>query len=674
MGSQSWQPYLQDAVLAVRAPSLVVSGPDGALDGGDRVLSGFFHGDLRALSLLQVTVDGAVPVPIHHQSRGADRAIFRSVVRGLGEHSPDPAVTVTRDRLVTDGELIETITLTNSGRGPIGCRLQISAETDLASMAAVKAGEGAQVRPGTVTDTGLRWAGSTLTVELSAEPQPVYEGTALHYEIALPAGRTWECRVRCTVTDADPGPFRSPDAPSWSGVEVRSREDRMSRWLHQSLADLDALRLAEGPDVFLAAGAPWFLTLFGRDSLWAARMLLPISTDIAGGTLRVLARRQGQVENAENSEQPGKILHEVRREQPDLLLPPLYYGTIDATALWIILLHDAWRWGLPENEVRALIPALEKALRWMRDYGDSDGDGLLEYVDTSGRGLSNQGWKDSGDSVQWPDGRLAEPSIALCEVQAYAYEAAICGAALLAEFGRPGADEWRAWSGNLQRRFRDSFWVSDSAGDFPAIALDGQKRPVASVSSNLGHLLGTGLLDSGESEIVAQRLAGADLAGGFGLRTLHRAAPRFNPLGYHTGAVWPHDTAIAISGLARAGFGSIAAGFLPGLIRAAEAFGQRLPELYSGVEDLGWNAPDPYPAACRPQAWSAAAAVSVLQSLLGLVPDLPGGRVRFRPVLPAQLLPLQVDGFRLGGRPLSIGVDADGTASVSAPPGVAVDR
>ncbi|HVX47538.1 MAG TPA: glycogen debranching N-terminal domain-containing protein [Mycobacteriales bacterium] len=657
-----WQPYLHDAVIVLRAPSLAVSDRDGGL-------TGFFHGDLRALSRLRVRVDGADPVPIQRRLAGADRAVFHSVVRGLGEHSPDPAVTLTRDRHVTDGELVESLVLANAGRNPVRCEVSVEAAADLASMAAVKAGDGTVERPAEVAGAGLRWSGGTTAVTLAADPAPRIEGTTLRYEVALPAGGRWEARLRCTVVDTAAGPFRAPAGPSWGPVEITSPETRLDRWLQRSLSDLDALRLTEGGDVFLAAGAPWFLTLFGRDSLWAARMLLPVSTELAGGTLRVLARRQGDAVNSENSEEPGKILHEIRREQPDLMLPPVYFGTIDATALWIILLHDAWRWGLPESQVRQLIPALERALAWMRDYGDSDGDGLLEYVDKSGRGLSNQGWKDSGDSVQWPDGGLAEPPIALCEVQAYAYEAAVGGAAVLEAFGRPGAPEWRAWAGRVQRRFRESFWVTDSGGEFPAIALDARKRPVASVSSNLGHLLGTGLLDARESELVARRLTGADLAAGFGVRTLPGAAARFNPLGYHTGSVWPHDTAIAISGLSRAGFRAEAAAFLPRLIRAAEGFEQRLPELYSGEADLGDNTPAPYPAACRPQAWSAAAAVSILTSLLGLQPDLPRGRLRVRPALPPPVLPLRVEGLLAG----SIAVAADGTPTVVPAAGITVD-
>ena len=263
--------------------------------------------------------------------------------------------------------------------------------------------------------------------------------------------------------------------------------------MDRCLDDLRLLRLAApGADgveeEFVGAGAPWFLTLFGRDSLWTARMLLPVSTDLAMSTLRLLAHRQGTRTDDATAEEPGKILHEVRSagfslnedddDGADRHLPPVYYGTIDATPLWALTLHDAWRWGAPDDEVERLLPALERALAWQVEHGDADGDGLLEYVDRSGHGLSNQGWKDSGDAVRRSDGSRASSPLALAEVQGYAYAAAVHGADLLDAFGRPGADRWREWADRLRREFAQRFWVEDALGAFPAIALDRDKRPV----------------------------------------------------------------------------------------------------------------------------------------------------------------------------------------------------
>jgi len=392
----------------------------------------------------------------------------------------------------------------------------------------------------------------------------------------------------------------------------------MDAWLAQAAGDLDALRMstiAQPDSVFLAAGAPWFFTLFGRDSIWAARFLVPLGGTLARDTLRVLASMQGTRVDDKTGEQPGKIPHELRRsaqlfEGESLALPPLYYGTIDATALWISLLCDAADFGMPETEIAELLPNLESALAWLRDYGDADGDGLLEYVNRGGGGLANQGWKDSGDSVQWKDGRLATPPIALCEVQAYAYEAATRGAGLLEQLGRDGA-EWRAWADRLKAAFDENFWVDDPSGAYPAIALDADKRPVDSLTSNIGHLLGTGLLDADQSTLVASRLVSDELNSGYGLRTMATGSAGYWPLSYHGGSVWAHDTAIAIRGLIRSGHHDEALALCDGLLAAATSFDYRMPELHSGDSAADTAHAIPYPAACRPQAWSAAAAVTV---------------------------------------------------------------
>jgi len=377
---------------------------------------------------------------------------------------------------------------------------------------------------------------------------------------------------------------------------------------------------------------------------------------------------QGTRCDDETAEQPGKIMHELRSgiltiPGENVSLPPLYYGTVDATALWACLLHDAWRWGMPETQVEALMPNLEAALGWMRDYGDSDGDGFLEYADTTGHGLANQGWKDSGDSIQWRDGRLAEGPIALCEVQAYAYEAAIGGAKLLDHFGRPGGDDWRNWAAALKRRFAGAFWIDDPEGAYPAVALDAQKRRVDTVTSNMGHLLGTGILTPGQSALVARRLVSPELDSGYGLRTMSTDAAGYWPLSYHGGSVWAHDTAIAITGLARDGFAAEAAALSDGLLAAATAFRYRMPELHSGDAAADSPAPVPYPAACRPQAWSAAAAVAVLGARLGLA--VSDGDVVVRPAPGAGAI--EVRGIRFSGVPRTVQADAAGRVTHNAP-------
>ncbi|NJQ00318.1 amylo-alpha-1,6-glucosidase [Streptomyces zingiberis] len=686
-GAQELQPFLHDAVVTLCAPSFVISRGDGRLDGG---ASGFYHGDTRALSRLEVSVEGVPLAPVSGGTTGADRAEFRSVLRGLGEVTPDPAVTLERRREVTAGRLTETVEVRNAGIRHVRLRLRIDAATDFAPMERVKSGGGGTPAPARATADGLDWSAERFTARLRAVPAPdTVEETAgrLGYDLALGPGESFRTDLVCTARHDDGDQF--PPAPAgrlpWRTPALRTADRRFDHWLDQSLADLDRLRLTDPrpgggagdrPDQFLAAGAPWFLTLFGRDALWAARMLLPLGTELAAGTLRVLARRQGAVTDPATEEQPGKILHEVRRGAQEFdagfTLPPVYYGTVDATPLWITLLHDAWRWGLAPEQVERLLPHAESALAWMRDHAGVGDDGFLRYVDGTGTGLANQGWKDSGDSIRHRDGRLAEPPIALCEVQAYAYEAARGGAALLRAFGRPGADAWEEWAEALAGRFRQRFWVEDEQGPYPAVALDRDGRPADAVTSGFGHLLGTGLLNAEESALLAARLTSPGLDSGHGLRTLSAGMTGFNPFGYHTGSIWPHDTAIAVHGLARAGFPESAASLADGLLTASAAFDARLPELFAGHGGASGARPSPYPASCRPQAWAAASSVHVLRSALGLEADVPAGTVTVAPGFAYAYGPLTVANLEVAGAALGVTVGPDGAVGVTAPEGIRV--
>ena len=341
----------------------------------------------------------------------------------------------------------------------------------------------------------------------------------------------------------------------------------------------------------------------------------------------MLARLQGDATDVESAEQPGKILHELRGaplEMPGegITLPPVYYGTVDATALWVCLLADARRWGMPDDEVRDLLPALRGALDWLLS-ADNDGDGFIDYIDETGHGLANQGWKDSGDSIQWRTGDLAQGPIALCEVQGYAYEAALAGADLLDGFDQAGGPELREWAAALKARFAESYWVDTPEGRYPAVALDARKRPVDTLTSNIGHLLGTGILEPDEERAVADLLVAPSMLSGFGVRTMSTDAAGFWPLSYHGGSVWTHDSAIIARGMALAGLHEQADSVIDGLLAAAEGFGFRMPELHSGDPRSETSVPTPYPAACRPQAWSAAAAVVAAQIARRLPPGAP---------------------------------------------------
>jgi glycogen debranching enzyme len=629
----------------------------------------------------------AEPEAVAAGADGPGRARAVLLARTVDGPGADPTARLERLRTAVPGRVTETLTLSCSTADPVRARVEVALRPDGTPMDRIKSGAPVEAAPvPEATADGARWQadaevaaqvsapGATVTVEADGTVRLAWDLTATTGD---PQVRTWALDVTDTggVVTAPVRP-----EPEWSRPRVEAADRRLPALLDQALADLGSLRLSarHAPqDVFLAAGAPWFFTLFGRDSIWAARMMLPLGTELAAGTLRTLAALQGERTDPATAEQPGKILHELRRAELAMpgegtVLPPVYYGTVDATPLWVCLLHDAWRWGMPAAEVEALLPAMERALAWMSEHGDADGDGFLEYRDETGTGLANQGWKDSGDSVQWRTGELATGPIALAEVQGYAHEAALAGAALLDAFGRPGAARWRTWAADLAERFRASFWTADERGRYPGIALDADKRVVDTVTSNIGHLLGTGILSPDEEAEIAGRLVSPEMDSGHGLRTMSTDSAGYWPLRYHGGAVWPHDTAIVVQGLARAGHAREAATLAEGLLAAAQDVANRLPELYGGDARGAVPRVVPYPAACRPQAWSAAAAVSVLVSVLGLDPDVPGGTLDVAPPAGAPLGALDVRGLRVGGQDLDVRIGADGRVEATTGAGIAV--
>jgi glycogen debranching enzyme len=680
------QPLLHDLVSAALAPTSMLSAADGQIRPAG--VQGVFHADVRVLSRAELLVDGREADPLTQVPAGPHGVRFVSVARWLGDAMPDPTVRIDRFRQVRPAGLTEEITIRSTARVPVHATVALRLECDLAPIEMVKSGgQRSPVEAKTALGGQLIWAGDGATVAVTGDAarsrsDESASGNELQWTVDLAPGEQTVLRWRLDVDDPRAVVVPPAGEPAWSRPDVTADDRRLVRLVGQSLDDLRALRLAEAGaphETFLGAGVPWYLTLFGRDSLWAARMMLPLGTDLAASTLRVLARRQGTGIDLDSGEAPGKIMHELRRHEFAILdgrmhIPPAYYGTVDATLLWVILLHDAWRWGMPAADIEPLLPHLDAALEWLAGHADPDGDGFVEYADTSGHGLANQGWKDSADAVRFRDGRFAAAPIALVEVQGYAHHAALCGANLLDAAGRPGGDRWREYAARLADRFRARFWVDGPYGPQPALALDADKRPVDSLTSNIGHLLGTGLLTAEETAQVARLLTTDALAGGFGLRTMSTDDAAFSPLSYHCGSIWVHDTAIAVDGLARSGFAGPAQALADGLLTAAEAFGYRLPELYGGDDRATLGRPAPYPAACRPQAWAAAAAVSLLQVAAGLYPDVPAGRVRLDPLAGPALGAVSVRGFRIAGTPVDVAVDSGGRAVVSGlPAGLSVE-
>jgi glycogen debranching enzyme len=672
------QPWLHDLRIIVDGNATTVSATTGDLS--PAAGHGFFVDDVRVLSRLELTVAGEPPSAVASGAGGA-RAEFFGAARGLGDDGPDPTVEIRRVRTLVGGTLHEDLTVTSRASSTVRAALRLELGSDGLSIARVKYGavDGPAVEP-EVRDGVLTFTTERHSTRVDIDPAPAsLEVTAdravVGHEVVVEPGESQTVRVTVTATrtkvsefDADPG----SDAVGWDGIRVTSEEPRLAPLVTQSVDDLRHLLLRDPldpTDVFAAAGSPWYLTLFGRDSIWAARMMLPFGTELAAGTLRALARRQGTRHDTDSAEQPGKIAHEVRRtaytgspRKGDLDLPPLYYGTVDATALWVTLLVEAWRWGLPEAQVRALLPNLRAALAWITGDGQPDDDGFLKYLDTTGHGLANQGWKDSGDSMRMRDGRVATAPIALVEAQAYAVEALLGAATLLDALGEDGAEHARVEAQALRERVGGAFWVEGSDGRYLAMALDGSGQPVDGLGSNMGHVLGTGTLDAAEAATVGATVTGDELLDTFGVRTLGTGNGGFNPIGYHTGSVWTHDTAIVALGLAKEGLTEPAARVARTLVASAEAFDYRWPELYSGLPMLG--RPSPYPASCRPQAWSAASAGAILTVALGLRADLPGGTLQVDPILPLPFGALRVEGLRLGGVPFSVSVNRDGEVDV----------
>jgi glycogen debranching enzyme len=636
LGRHGEQPFLHDLSCLLAAPMQAWTTADGsiALDAGAQ---GVYLGDMRIVRGLSMQTDGWSVAHLATDEGVPRRQVLRAVVR-RGGGVIDPEILLIRERVITGDALTESIAIVNASRGPVTVVLALHFIPDATPMDVVKAG-GTRAGGVRVNEGGWSTEDKRVSVRLSTDGACARDdlGFDITWHLAAPPGGSaagsWALQAVDTGAVVTAPSTRDVAATLGRVAVPEGREFDVGRLLRRAFDDLDGLELAMPglPDArFLGAGAPWFLTLFGRDSIIAASLLLRSTPQIAHGTLAALARLQGTDDDVASAEQPGKIIHELRREvthhlggNERFVLPQRYYGTVDATPLWISLLHDAWRAGMPPDDVAALAPNLEAAVGWLRAAAAADPRGFLAYHDSTGRGLANQGWKDSGDAIRWADGSRAVGPIALCEVQGFAARAARQAADLLDALGRGGAANLRSWADELAERFRVAFWVTDSAtgARYPAMALDVKGHAVDGIASNMGHLLGTGILEIDEQRAVVDRLMDPSMFSGFGIRTLSTTNGGYWPMRYHAGAVWPHDTAMIIDGMLTDGFAEEARTVAEGLLAAAASFDWRLPELFAGVSRIESARAIPYPAACRPHAWSAAAAVVVALALGGSVRD-----------------------------------------------------
>jgi glycogen debranching enzyme len=654
---------------------------------------GLFVRDTRVISGWRLLIDGAPLQPLATLPAEPFEGTF--VCRAAPRPGHDDAtIVVERRRFVSTG-MREDVTVRNYGRETSGLHVTLEVEADFADLFEVKEGRGvthhARVHhsaEGGNLIFGLEHGEARRGVRVSSEGAEATART-LSFRIAVPPQGSWTATIE--VLPSLGGAELESAFPAHLPVESAAPALRMRSWrdtvpritvanrtfqraLAQSERDLGALRIVDmdhPEDDVVAAGAPWFMALFGRDSLLTSWMALSVAPNLALGTLRTLARMQGKRVDPMTEEAPGRILHEVRVGM-DLALAlggeSVYYGSIDATPLFVMLVDEAMRWGASRDEITALLPAVDAALGWMRDYGDRDGDGFLEYERGTDRGLLHQSWKDSHDGISFADGTLAAPPIAVAEVQGYAYGAYRARAHLAEVFGdRPAAQTWSARAARLKDAFDEAFWIPDRQRF--ALALDRDKRQVDSLVSNMGQCLWTGIVKAERAPAVAAALLSPDMFTGFGIRTLGRGMALHNPVSYHNGSVWPHDTTLAVSGLARYGLMEEALRLVDALLDASVAFGSRLPELFCGFDRQETSFPVPYPAACTPQAWAAAAPFQLLRSAVQLQPCVPHGVIHVAPV-PDSIGSVRMEGVPFGKHKITVVADASQAHVEGLPPGV----
>ena len=668
------------------------------------VAQGLFFRDTRFISRLELRLDGELPEPVAVQQSDPFACTFLAR-RPPSACRADSTLLVIRRRYVGNG-MREDITLRNLGREPAAARITLAVDSDFADLFEVK--EGRRRPNGDDDDVDARAQNGALRlrcrrganvggVAVTGTGDPTATPRLLTWQAVVPSEASWTASVQVTPSlDGQEAPARYGEeepiersAPARRLADWRRRspllgtsDERLAATFATSTEDLGSLRIfgrgqgEQTEHAVIAAGAPWFMTLFGRDSLITSWMMLPLDLSLALGTLRTLAALQGEEENLLTEEEPGRILHETRSGRDASLSlggGSVYYGTADATPLFVMLLGELARWGIPASAVDELLPHADRALDWIAACGDRDGDGFVEYQRATDQGLVNQGWKDSFDGITFADGRIAEPPIALAEVQGYVYAAYLARAHFAQERGELDvARHWRVKAGKLRHDFNEAFWLPDRG--YFALGLDGDKRPIDALGSNMGHCLWTGIVDRDKATPVAEHLVSRQMFTGFGIRTLATTAGAYNPMSYHNGSVWPHDNAICAAGLMRYGFVPHAQQIATGILEAADRFGHRLPELFCGFDRGDFAAPVAYPTSCSPQAWAAAAPFLLLRTLLRFDPAVPSGRVWCAPAVPARMLPLRVEGLHIADGMASVDVSRRGWRVEGLPPGLELIR
>ena len=659
-----------DDLIILDGTTFWYSDPNGDLESEEH--EGFFYRDVRHISSWQLRVDGRELDPL--TSRRVDYFSARIVGKPKAGDGA-PSVSVRRDRFVSEGAH-EDVVLENLTQDPQDVQLELRYASDFADVMEAQSGGNGE---------GRHWQETTpRSATLWSERDGYRRGTFLKFnrggevmkeravfDVHLEPRDVWSLCI--DVTPVVDGKRREPllrcnsfhkhagkmpmSLDEWldDAPEIETDHVALARTYRQSLLDLAALRIR--PDdisvkwAMLGGGLPWFMTIFGRDSLVTVYETMPFHQELANATLEALAELQATEWDNYRDAEPGKIMHELRRgtlaELGKVPHSP-YYGTHDATMLWLIVLEEYERWTGDTKLVRKLERHARAALAWLEGPADLDGDGYVEYRkrSDSDKALDNHCWKDSDNSILFADGRKAEPPIATCEQQGYAYDARLRTARLMRDVWRDDetAERLERDAEKLRRRFNRDFWVK-GRGHF-ALALDSEKRQVDSLTSNTGQLLWSGIVDERKAAGVVRRLMRPDMFTGWGIRSMSSEDGGYNPLEYHNGTVWPHDTALIAAGMRRYGFDEEAGRLAEGLLDTAEAFSNQLPEVFAGFPRDGTSVPVEYPDALKPQSWAAAAPLLVVRTLLGL--DVVDGKLRSRPHLPDGVgkLRLRRVGFR----------------------------
>jgi glycogen debranching enzyme len=635
---------MAETIAILDGSTFLVSDLRGDVDSSPDEPHGFFYRDTRFLSRWQLTANGA-PLQVNSTAEVAYFTSMFFLVPSTCSVNEGPTVSIVRNRMIGDG-FHEDVTVLNHDSEPIELELRLEADADFADIFEVKDAlekKGRHYRRVDsdhlvlgyergefVRETRIR-ASRACRVDESGFTFPLRLGPQEEWNTCIfvqpVTDRPLEIKYRHDDDQAKPNIGTSLEEFIDSAPRLETDWDPLVHIYERSLIDLAALRFTSPlfPERSMpAAGLPWFMTAFGRDSIITSFQALSFVPELAETTLRVLAARQATEHDDFRDAEPGKILHEIRfgelthfDERPH----SPYYGSADATPLFLVLLDEYERWSGDVDLVRELEPAARAALAWIDEHGDADGDGFVEYERRNeDTGLENQSWKDSWDSIRFADGRIARPPIACCEIQGYVYDAKLRCARLARECWRDEelAGGLEREAEELKRAFDQAFWMPER--EYYALALDGEKRQVDSITSNPGHLLWSGILDEDRAALVAGHLLADALFSGWGVRTMAEGEGGHNPLSYHNGTVWPHDNSLIAYGLGRYDFRDQAATIAEATLEAATYFRYRLPEVFAGYHRERTSVPVEYPTASSPQAWATGTPLLLIRTMLGLEP------------------------------------------------------